>query len=65
VTPYEQLIGIIPLNIFEALAKGDMLALIFVAILVGVGTVVAGEPGKPFAALLQSTRRCCSRSSGS
>ncbi|ATY32635.1 dicarboxylate/amino acid:cation symporter [Sphingomonas psychrotolerans] len=55
VTPYQQLIGIIPLNIFEALAKGDMLALIFVAILIGVGTVVAGEPGKPFAALLQST----------
>lgn len=55
VTPYQQLIGIIPLNIFEALAKGDMLALIFVAILIGVGTVVAGEPGKPFASLLQST----------
>ncbi|UZK65953.1 dicarboxylate/amino acid:cation symporter [Sphingomonas sp. M1-B02] len=55
VTPYQQLIGIIPINIFDALAKGDMLALIFVAILVGVGTVIAGEPGKPFAALLQST----------
>lgn len=54
VTPYQQLIGIIPLNIVDALAKGDMLALIFVAILLGVGTVVAGEPGKPFAALLQS-----------
>jgi Na+/H+-dicarboxylate symporter len=54
VTPYEQLIGIIPLNIFEALAKGDMLALIFVSILLGVGTVVAGEAGKPFADLLQS-----------
>jgi Na+/H+-dicarboxylate symporter len=53
-TPYEQLIGIIPLNIFEALAKGDMLALIFVSMLLGVGTVVAGEAGKPFAALLQS-----------
>ena len=55
VTPYDQLIGIIPLNIVDALAKGDMLALIFVAILLGVGTVVAGEPGKPFAALLQAT----------
>jgi Na+/H+-dicarboxylate symporter len=55
VTPYEQLIGIIPLNIVEALAKGDMLALIFVSILVGCGTVVAGEAGKPFAGLLQST----------
>jgi Na+/H+-dicarboxylate symporter len=54
VTPYEQLIGIVPLNIFDALAKGDMLALIFVSILLGVGTVVAGEAGKPFADLLQS-----------
>lgn len=54
VTPYEQLVGIIPLNIVDALAKGDMLALIFVAILFGVGTVVAGEAGKPFASLLQS-----------
>lgn len=54
VTPYQQLIGIVPLNIVEALAKGDMLALIFVAILTGIGTVIAGEPGKPFAAFLQS-----------
>ena len=54
VTPYEQLVGIIPLNIFDALAKGDMLALIFVAILTGVGTLLTGEAGKPFAALLQS-----------
>jgi len=55
VTPYDQLIGIIPVNIVEALAKGDMLALIFVSILLGVGTVIAGEPGRPFANLLQST----------
>lgn len=54
VTPYQQLIGVVPLNIVEALAKGDMLALIFVAILTGIGTVIAGEPGKPFAAFLQS-----------
>lgn len=54
VTPYDQLVGIVPLNIVEALAKGDMLALIFVAILIGVGTVVAGEPGWPFARGLQS-----------
>src|SRR3546814_1618172 len=50
----DQLVGIVPLNIVEALAKGDMLALIFVAILVGVGTVLTGEAGKPFAGLLQS-----------
>jgi Na+/H+-dicarboxylate symporter len=54
-TPYEQLIGIVPTNIVDALAKGDMLAIIFVAILLGIGTLVAGEAGKPFAALLQST----------
>jgi len=55
VTPYDQLIGIIPLNIVDALAKGDMLALIFVAILFGVGTVLSGETGKPFATFLQAT----------
>src|SRR3569623_968708 len=54
VTPFDQLIGIIPLNIVDALAKGDMLALIFVAILFGVGTVLTGDAGKPFAGLLQS-----------
>jgi len=53
-TPYDQLVGIIPVNIFDALAKGDMLAIIFVAILLGVGTLVAGEAGRPFAGLLQS-----------
>src|SRR3569623_256672 len=55
VTAYDQMIGSVPLNIVDALAKGDMLALIFVAIMIGVATVVAGEPGKPFASLLQST----------
>jgi Na+/H+-dicarboxylate symporter len=54
VTPYDQLVGIVPVNIVEALAKGDMLALIFVAILVGVGTLLSGEAGRPFAGLLQS-----------
>jgi Na+/H+-dicarboxylate symporter len=54
VTPYDQLIGIVPLNIFDALAKGDMLALIFVAILTGIGTLLAGQAGKPFAGFLQS-----------
>jgi Na+/H+-dicarboxylate symporter len=50
----EQLIGIVPLNIVEALAKGDMLAIIFVAILLGVGAITAGEAGRPLAAFFQS-----------
>ena len=54
VTPYDQLVGIVPLNVVEALAKGDMLALIFVAILLGVATVLAGEAGAPFARGLQA-----------
>jgi Na+/H+-dicarboxylate symporter len=50
----EQLIGIVPLNIIDALAKGDMLAIIFVAILLGVGTITAGEAGRPLAGIFQS-----------
>ncbi len=50
----DQLVGIVPLNIFEALAKGDMLALIFVSVMLGVGTVLAGEAGRPLAVLFQS-----------
>ena len=54
VTPYQQLIGIVPVNIVEALAQGDMLAIIFVSVLLGVGTLAAGEAGEPVARLLQS-----------
>src|SRR4051812_7259608 len=53
-TPYDQLIGIVPINLFDALAKGDMLAIIFVAILLGIGTLLAGDAGRPFATLLQA-----------
>jgi Na+/H+-dicarboxylate symporter len=54
VSPADQLLGIVPANIVEALAKGDMLAIIFVAILLGIGSVLAGEAGKPIVAFLQS-----------
>ncbi len=53
VTPADQLLGIVPVNIVDALAKGDMLAIIFVAILLGIASVVSGEAGKPVVALLQ------------
>ncbi len=53
-SPYDQLLGIVPTNIFEALAKGDMLAVLFVAILLGVGALLAGEAGRPLAELLRS-----------
>lgn len=54
VTAYDQILGIVPTNIIGALADGDMLALIFVSVLMGIGTVLAGEAGKPFARGLQS-----------
>lgn len=53
-SPADQLLGIVPVNIVEALAGGDMLAIIFVSVLLGVGSVVSGEAGKPLVALLQS-----------
>jgi len=53
VTPADQLLGIVPVNIVDALAKGDMLAIIFVAVLLGIASVVSGEAGRPVVALLQ------------
>lgn len=50
----EQLLGIIPTNVVQALASGDMLAIIFFALLLGVGTAIAGERGRPVATFLQS-----------
>lgn len=52
---YDQLVGIVPLNLFDALAKGDMLAILFTAVLLGAGTVAAGDTGAPLAALLTSS----------
>lgn len=39
----EQLLGIIPLNPIAALAEGDMLAIIFFALVFGAGVLTAGE----------------------
>ena len=50
----EILINIIPLNPVQAIAAGDTLAIIFFAILVGVGCLVAGEQGKPLVNVLAS-----------
>lgn len=53
-TAYDTMMGIVPLNIVDALGRGDMLAILFVAVLLGAGTVAAGEAGAPLAALLES-----------
>ncbi|ROT97033.1 dicarboxylate/amino acid:cation symporter [Altererythrobacter sp. FM1] len=45
----EQLLSIIPVNPVQALADGDMLAIIFFAIFFAVGILTLGERGQPLA----------------
>jgi Na+/H+-dicarboxylate symporter len=42
-----QLLDIVPVNPIDALAKGAMLSVIFLAILVGVGCILVGEEAQP------------------
>jgi Na+/H+-dicarboxylate symporter len=43
----EQLMSIVPLNPIEALAKGDILAVIFFSILTGAAILAVGPPAEP------------------
>lgn len=40
-------VNIVPTNIFKSLASGDMLAIIFFAVFLGMGVAAIGEKGKP------------------
>jgi len=48
----DQLLGIIPLNPVKALAEGDMLAMIFFAMVFAIGVLAMGPRGQPLADLL-------------
>jgi Na+/H+-dicarboxylate symporter len=48
------LLSIIPDNPVAALAKGDVLQIIFFAILLGIGILLSGEAGKPLETLFNS-----------
>lgn len=50
----ERLLGIIPRNPIAAIADGDMLAIIFFALMLGTSILLAGEKGKPLADLFDS-----------
>ena len=50
----EKLLNIIPTNPVEALAETNVLAIIFFAILFGVGCLLAGEKGRPVAGAIES-----------
>jgi Na+/H+-dicarboxylate symporter len=49
----DQLMAIIPLNPIAAMVEGQVLAVIFFAIIVGAGVLVAGKAAKPAADALQ------------
>ncbi|MBL4727873.1 MAG: dicarboxylate/amino acid:cation symporter [Gammaproteobacteria bacterium] len=51
----ERLMSIVPSNPIAALAEGNMLAIIFFALLVGVSLLTIGEKGKPVADLMDSS----------
>ncbi|NMM64863.1 cation:dicarboxylase symporter family transporter [Clostridium sp. P21] len=46
-------VNIVPTNIVESLAKGDMLPIIFFSVMFGLGVSAIGEKGKPVLAICQ------------
>ncbi|OCA89336.1 glutamate:protein symporter [Bacillus sp. FJAT-27225] len=48
-------INIVPTNIVDAMARGDMLAIIFFSVMFGLGVAAIGERGKPVLAFFQGT----------
>ncbi len=53
-TVAERMYGIIPTNPIEALASGNVLAVIFFSILLGIGILLAGEKAEPVAKLFEA-----------
>ncbi|MEM6534960.1 MAG: dicarboxylate/amino acid:cation symporter, partial [Pseudomonadota bacterium] len=53
-TLVQRLLAIIPDNPVQALAEADILAVIFFAIVFGVGCIMAGEAGRPIARAIES-----------
>ena len=47
-------LAIVPTNIVEAMVNGDVLPIIFFAIMFGIGILLAGEAGKPIADVFNS-----------
>ncbi|OLN22289.1 glutamate:protein symporter [Domibacillus antri] len=48
-------VNIVPANLFESLAQGDMLAIIFFSVMFGIGVAAIGEKGKPVIQFFQGT----------
>ena len=50
---FQVIVDIVPKNIINAMAEGDMLAIIFFSVLFGLGVAAIGERGKPVLAFFQ------------
>ena len=51
----ERLLSIVPSNPIAALAEGNILAIIFFALLVGISLLVIGEKGRPVSELMNAS----------
>ncbi|WP_071460772.1 cation:dicarboxylate symporter family transporter [Bacillus massilinigeriensis] len=51
----DTIVNIVPTNIINSMAQGDMLAIIFFSVLFGLGVMAVGEKGKPVLAFFQGT----------
>lgn len=49
----DTIVGIVPTNIIDSMAQGDMLSVIFFAVLFGLGVAAIGDRGKPVLAVAQ------------
>ena len=49
------IVSIVPSNIIQSMAEGDMLSIIFFSVLFGLGVAAIGERGKPVLAFFQGT----------
>lgn len=53
--PLQILVDIVPSNIVQSMAAGDMLAIIFFSVIFGLGVAAIGERGRPVLAFFQGT----------
>ncbi|MGG1677381.1 cation:dicarboxylate symporter family transporter [Neobacillus sp. NRS-1170] len=51
----DTLVNIVPTNVVQAFANGDMLAIIFFSVMFGIGVAAIGEKGKPIIAFFRGT----------
>ena len=53
--PFQIIVDVVPKNVINAMAEGDMLAIIFFSVLFGLGVAAIGERGRPVLAFFQGT----------